>query len=223
MDILLISIHALREEGDQWMRDPYTLLVFLSTPSARRATIEDLIEPEAVEHFYPRPPRGGRPAASGLYKTTVDISIHALREEGDFCFLPLTITYTQFLSTPSARRATRMALPGLQSSGISIHALREEGDLPAVPAVQAGVISIHALREEGDVYHRDHEDRHREFLSTPSARRATLSSIVKLPPHIISIHALREEGDPVCSSMDGKSGLFLSTPSARRATALSSL
>ena len=34
-----------------------------------------------------------------------------------------------FLSTPSARRATRpLAQPG-QRSGISIHALREEGDV----------------------------------------------------------------------------------------------
>ena len=39
------------------------------------------------------------------------------------------------------------------------------------------------------------ESVHSAFLSTPSVRRATLSSIVKLPPHIISIHALREEGD----------------------------
>ena len=41
----------------------------------------------------------------------------------------------------------------------------------------------------------------KRFLSTPSARRATLSSIVKLPPHIISIHALREEGDAIMETM----------------------
>ena len=36
------------------------------------------------------------------------------------------------------------------------------------------------------------------FLSTPSARRATL--LVGIPPtvRVISIHALREEGDPGC-------------------------
>ena len=33
------------------------------------------------------------------------------------------------------------------------------------------------------------------FLSTPSARRATLYSGVNGAPHKISIHALREEGD----------------------------
>ena len=102
----------------------------------------------------------------------------------------------EFLSTPSARRATRHlkkdVLPNLK---ISIHALREEGDLPMVtsshvrtnfyPRPPRGgrhlqkrgfkrrmVISIHALREEGD-----------------HAVAAALGL------SIISIHALREEGD----------------------------
>ena len=35
------------------------------------------------------------------------ISIHALREEGDFRALPLPVHSSIFLSTPSARRATR--------------------------------------------------------------------------------------------------------------------
>ena len=35
-----ISIHALREEGDRWSKaQPATVREFLSTPSARRATI----------------------------------------------------------------------------------------------------------------------------------------------------------------------------------------
>ena len=56
-----ISIHALREEGDPYeYRIFHTKLVFLSTPSARRAT-----------------------SASGCPATGQKISIHALREEGD--------------------------------------------------------------------------------------------------------------------------------------------
>ena len=35
----------------------------------------------------------------------------------------------------------------------------------------------------------------RRFLSTPSARRATLEKLKNSPVYIISIHALREEGD----------------------------
>ena len=35
----------------------------------------------------------------------------------------------------------------------------------------------------------------RQFLSTPSARRATFSQVYLIRHNIISIHALREEGD----------------------------
>ena len=56
----------------------------------------------------------------------------------------------RFLSTPSARRATRQAIEDIKSDMISIHALREEGDPGAVILHHASVISIHALREEGD-------------------------------------------------------------------------
>ena len=101
---------------------------FLSTPSARRATFLELSFPKAIKHFYPRPPRGGRLADVGhqpkikLFLSTpsarratyqrlqqpmrTNISIHALREEGD--------------------RGLYQALPG--GTEISIHALREEGD-----------------------------------------------------------------------------------------------
>ena len=56
-----ISIHALREEGDLstsllalWP------LLFLSTPSARRATSALIPSGAPLLDFYPRPPRGGR-------------------------------------------------------------------------------------------------------------------------------------------------------------------
>ena len=56
-----------------------------------------------------------------------------------------------FLSTPSARRATRHRHALAVDFLISIHALREEGDRQRVPLVIILDISIHALREEGDV------------------------------------------------------------------------
>ena len=60
-----ISIHALREEGDALdlfrnLRD----FRFLSTPSARRATRLAYKKLLAVYNFYPRPPRGGRPTSA---------------------------------------------------------------------------------------------------------------------------------------------------------------
>ena len=61
----MISIHALREEGDAtFAAAVQDLEKFLSTPSARRAT------------GGPQRPRGNS-----------RISIHALREEGDFAML----------------------------------------------------------------------------------------------------------------------------------------
>ncbi len=56
------------------------------------------------------------------------ISIHALREEGDRCPLLPAQHENQFLSTPSARRATDFLEVRLFLVLISIHALREEGD-----------------------------------------------------------------------------------------------
>ena len=79
-----ISIHALREEGDNVSELPAGAIeVFLSTPSARRATAQ-----YAASHGQ----RG--------------ISIHALREEGDASASSTSTAPQRFLSTPSARRAT---------------------------------------------------------------------------------------------------------------------
>ena len=57
------------------------------------------------------------------------------------------------------------------------------------------IISIHALREEGDSMSSFGLPLIALFLSTPSARRATIPKWTKVTPDSISIHALREEGD----------------------------
>ena len=79
---------------------------FLSTPSARRATHDHRTKSENSTYFYPRPPRGGRLRGQQPELCVHQISIHALREEGD---PPSLFNYNHppiFLSTPSARRAT---------------------------------------------------------------------------------------------------------------------
>ena len=78
---------------------------------------------------------------------------------------------------------------------ISIHALREEGDGESCHRGCRRDISIHALREEGDNRRAGSVRGMAVFLSTPSARRATLVIKVFAPRTDISIHALREEGD----------------------------
>ena len=128
-----ISIHALREEGD----------------------IEDVVQLSIVDDFYPRPPRGGRLLRTAHLSDSI-----------------------KFLSTPSARRATWRPEARPSILQISIHALREEGDPVFLTAAvrssyfyprpprggrhlahanidRAGIISIHALREEGDSKNRD--------------------------------------------------------------------
>ena len=56
-----ISIHALREEGDdESMELVHEKAKFLSTPSARRATMHLTELRSGQGYFYPRPPRGGR-------------------------------------------------------------------------------------------------------------------------------------------------------------------
>ena len=128
-----ISIHALREEGDQSPLFGLTSwLLFLSTPSARRATPRILPRSQTVKYFYPRPPRGGR-----LNQSTTALT-------------PLV-----FLSTPSARRATGVYICEACGTDISIHALREEGDWLSSLSARRWRISIHALREEGDSKNRD--------------------------------------------------------------------
>ena len=190
-----ISTHALLTEGDHGAVD--------SRPGAA--------------DFYPRPPHGGRPwsrrlpsgsrrflSTPSVRRATVqrpsgrccpDISIHALREEGDATARDTTCrrmnfyprpprggrprrimergTPSTFLSAPSARRATHLVHRMFTGHGISIHALREEGDVHF-----GGLNTLKGL-----------------FLSTPSARRATCRVRLLKRASEISIHALREEGD----------------------------
>ena len=58
-------------------------MTFLSTPSTRRATTRQPIVMRFHGYFYPRPPRGGRPGHRQMCEQLFEISIHALREEGD--------------------------------------------------------------------------------------------------------------------------------------------
>ena len=83
---------------------------FLSTPSARRATDNAAAQHNQQGDFYPRPPRGGRRYTSASHWRDIDISIHALREEGDASDTGRKTKDGKFLSTPSARRATERAV-----------------------------------------------------------------------------------------------------------------
>ena len=194
-------------------------MLFLSTPSARRATLQRLRRNDQAAHFYPRPPRGGRPFTAASLSEAITISIHALREEGD-------------------QRAVADVAVG---SKISIHALREEGDFPnPLPQRRKENISIHALREEGDCQNAAPLSGQQHFYPRPPRGGRPPASCIgwrswnfyPRPPRggrqnptsfcrrkfIISIHALREEGDADSLTDTLELVIFLSTPSARRAT-----
>ena len=129
-DLLLISIHALREEGDGILGvlNPHK---YISIHALREeGDAARCCCAAAQQHFYPRPPRGGRLMVTLLLAVVNEISIHALREEGD----------------------VKKISGSMLSTIISIHALREEGDNSPAKAGLPPFL----------------------FLSTPSARRATL-------------------------------------------------
>ena len=168
---------------------------FLSPPSARRATeaapgwdvwgnisIPALREEgdatswpsqAAIPYFYPRPPRGGRRRHGGDAAVVVAISIPALREEGDDGPVGTAVV----------------------SDTISIPALREEGDGGGTAWGCLAFYFYPRPPRGGRHPYRPSERGSNEFLSPPSARRAT---------------RVDYEMDKVIQ--------FLSPPSARRAT-----
>ena len=213
--------------------------VFLSTPSGWRATVCFFASLFGAD-FYPRPPGGGRPSASGPVCLFAGISIHALRVEGDVPDLYI-MQRGGWISIHALRVEgdTFRAARGPRTP-ISIHALRVEGDNAVPDAFQQRKISIHALRVEGDLPQSPRSSTRSDFyprppgggrqkvvllrrfksvfLSTPSGWRATL---------------VHKKGDLMFKFLSTPSGwratssklrsttslsLFLSTPSGWRAT-----
>ena len=214
-----ISTCALREEGDRCL--PTTRCVdsyFYPRPprGGRRGSAGDH---HPLRNFYPRPPRGGRRCGAACFHLPDMISIHALREEGDRVRVAGEFPRQEFLSTPSARRATDVKATAYNKALISIHALREEGDVCWL------YIRFVAKR----------------FLSTPSARRATSTyrfdsgkvfNFYPRPPRggrrLLRAHDFPSAGHfyprpprggrRLTNTRLTKKPRFLSTPSARRAT-----
>ena len=109
-----------------------------------------------------------------LCRNVCDISIHALREEGDVIIDSVRKLQDKFLSTPSVRRATISEYPTYSGFNISIHALREEGDLLRGRCIRGTCA----------------------FLSTPSVRRATAKTERKHPAFVslyTSLHKLQRD------------------------------
>ena len=168
-------------------------------------------------YFYPRPPRGGRPmpatakAENTLFLSTPSarratvflevfgavcfISIHALREEGDFLTSLSASIHWHFYPRPPRGGRLDFLSPTYYTMLYFYPRPPRGGRPPNHGRIYTVIV----------------------FLSTPSARRATTCCCASMPATTISIHALREEGDARCCCA-AAAAQFLSTPSARRAT-----
>ena len=197
---------------------PSKKCLFLSTPSARRATTIPATLFATLSYFYPRPLRGGRPNHSQALDQTHTISIHALCEEGDLSgefknqrlfiflstpsarratlFLMVVFPLRKFLSTPSARRATRTPCNSLTRLFYFYPRPLRGGRPFHRPSAHPSNIYFYPRPLRGGRQGLFNPFFNAGvFLSTPSARRATAFGLKQLNVY-----------------------LFLSTPSARRAT-----
>ena len=216
-----ISIHALRVEGDHPSAKSISKKFYFYPRPPGGGRPFQLSTGLPQKHFYPRPPGGGRRAPffalcsicrflstpSGWRATDVraladiimDISIHALRVEGDTFDIPRYVKASLFLSTPSGWRATKTQKRGMAGKDISIHALRVEGDIPLSSSPRAC----------------------RNFYPRPpgGGRRAALDTHCPVfdfyprPPG---------GGRRTCGRWRTSSWIFLSTPSGWRATPVES-
>ena len=149
---------------------------FLSTPSARRATIF-IRSGMALLLFLSTPSARRATGASVAFDQYEGISIHALREEGDIAIIVEVIFEPDFYPRPP-RGGRRRARP-TRLEVIYFY--------PRPPRGGRLLSTLLSMRIAS-------------FLSTPSARRATCFGSNHPNLLLISIHALREEGDRwICS------------------------
>ena len=149
---VVISTHALREEGDNRSQSKSFLQVKISTPPPREEGdgLQSGLQ-NAKSQFLPTPSARRATSCKYSYIYVDDISTHALREEGDG-----RISGQHYFKTgdfyPRPPRGGRQEGQEYLKWAvvISTHALREEGDPGLRNRLHTAAISTHALREEGD-------------------------------------------------------------------------
>ena len=146
---------------------------FLSTPSARRATATAGIGSTGGYNFYPRPPRGGRPGFVLL--DMIACYFYPRPPRGGRPVFPNAELYLLlFLSTPSARRATRRTTRSRTPAGRFL----------STPSARRATLEVRAVRRVGA-----------DFYPRPPRGGRQVCRAEAPAGQIISIHALREEGD----------------------------
>ena len=159
--------------GRQGLSAPHAgVQEFQSTPSAWRATYDNITFRVKLDDFNPRPPHGGRRGSGRRCKPSRDFNPrppHGGRQlvQCYELFRPL------FQSTPSAWRAT-----GKHQRSVPMSRFQ------STPSAWRATQSYGSPSREAEI-----------FQSTPSAWRATLRVSHVVGAVGISIHALRMEGD----------------------------
>ena len=159
LELLLISIHALREEGDTETVDDQLarVLAFQSTPSARRATVSAVEKQKRSVKFQSTPSARRATGSSRRARNEQRISIHALREEGDHTSKGSVPGITDFNPRPPrGGRPIRLHLRSLPSSDFNPRPPRGGRRTAAKASLSSGL-----------------------FQSTPSARRATVDAVAE--------------------------------------------
>ena len=220
-DLVQISIHALREEGDRRKTSPSSTRAISIHALREEGDLDDDHDGQQQTNFYPRPPRGGRlhqrmafsqrryfyprPPRGGRhdYSFSHFLFLHFYPRPprgGRLTLFCIVIPIYKFLSTPSARRATQ-EIQVCTGQAADFYPRPPRGGRPTRPArgTFRQTISIHALREEGDGF------RFFPWLHP--------GHFYPRPPR---------GGRPKPRKRARVSAAFLSTPSARRATTGSS-
>ena len=166
-----------------------SFVLFLSTPSARRATAVTQTGSVTSVNFYPRPPRGGRRASTAR-----------------------RLSFMQFLSTPSARRATRTSCTrSLPMRFLSTPSARRATYRYATYKATAIFLSTPSARRAT----RASSSRrcHSMYFYPRPPRGGRHSSMIPTRYGVtISIHALREEGDHQSGRPDSRADHFYPRP-----------
>ena len=158
-DCIIISIHALCEEGDESSSAALVGRGVISIHAlCEEGDHQEQDHVRAAEDFYPRPLRGGR-----LKLLDIVDDLH------------------KFLSTPSARRATSAVLPRQAAHGDFYPRPLRGGRriFDGLKCTLKRFLSTPSARRATQPGQRDLSAL--QFLSTPSARRATFRTRWKLP------------------------------------------
>ena len=216
--------------------------VFLSTPSARRATSCARRPYRRARYFYPRPPRGGRPCIA-ISKRLRNSNFYPRPPRGGRHIRYSTKDCANtFLSTPSARRATPVKRLGASASK-NFYPRPPRGGRPRPHISHFGVLIYFYPRPPrgGRRTICGAFSTKEPFLSTPSARRATAvqrkhvhkelyfyprpprggrrnTAAVSVTPYNDFYPRPPRGGRRKRSNARRYPTVFLSTPSARRAT-----